>query len=186
MDEKKGYQFSPLAARFARTIHSVWFAQAPKVLQEGCSLNWRGGLVGCKVEREFVVLPVGHTLFEVFPADGLVGLVASDLDLCALLDDAAVVVESQHHGGFAATVADRLDLNQAVGPGEQVLAPLKQLPLKIGSQPVAKYRDSEVIGHITKLVYLVASEKLGFINEQAVQCVVSMSVTDQRQQVVGG
>ena len=121
-----------------------------------------------------------------FPADGLVGLVASDLDLCSLLDNAALVVESQHHGGFASTVADRLDLNQAVGPGEQVLTPLKELPLKIGSQPVAKHRDSEVVGDISKLVYLVASEKLGFINEQAVQCAVTMSVTDQRQKVVGG
>ena len=62
-------------------------------------------------------------------------------------------------------MADRLDLNQAVGPGEQVLTPLKELPLKIGSQAVAKHGDSEVVGDIPKLVYLVASEKLGFIDQ---------------------
>ena len=147
---------------------------------KACSLISGIGWGRRKVERKFVVLSIGHAAFEVFPADRLVGLVATDLDLCSLFDNAALIVESQHHGGFASTVADGLDFNQVVGPGEQVLASFKQLTPKIGSQAVAENRDSEVVGDIPKLVHLFASEKLGFINKKTVQRLFTMSVADKR------
>ena len=58
---------------------------------------------------------------EVLAPHRNIAVVAADLDLRALRDSIAVRVESNHHRGFGATVADRLDENgNAITSGSQV------------------------------------------------------------------
>ena len=49
--------------------------------------------------------------------------------------------DAQVHCCLAAAVADGLDLNDVVGPGEQVLAALEQVAEEIGADAVGEHRD---------------------------------------------
>src|SRR5690606_35648915 len=67
------------------------------------------------------VLAAGDAL-ELGAADREVALVAADFDLRPLVGRTPVFVHAHGHRGLAAAVADGLDLDQLVGPGQQVLA----------------------------------------------------------------
>ncbi len=121
-----------------------------------------------------------------FSADGLVGLVASDLDLSSLFDNSAVSIESEHHGRLAAAVADCLDFDEVVGPGEQVSAAFKELSLEVGSESVTEDGYAEVVGDVSELLHLFTAEELSFVDQQAVQWLCGDGLFDEGEQVVGG
>ena len=69
-------------------------------------------------------------------ADGDVAFVAADLDLFSFSNRFSAAVDSQHHGCLASAVANGFDLVERIGPSHQMLATLKQIPLKIGSETI--------------------------------------------------
>src|SRR5690606_17679134 len=83
------------------------------------------------------VLAAGDA-FELGAADRDVALVAADFDLRPLVDRTPVFVHAHGHRGLAAAVADGLDLDQLVGPGQQVLAALEQFAAEVRAQAVAQ------------------------------------------------
>ncbi len=97
----------------------------------------------------------------------------------------AVIVDAHGHGRLAAAVADRLDLLQFVGPGQQVLAALEQFAAEVRAQPVAQHRNAQRIDHLAQLPDLRLAQELRLIHQQAVERAVRGDVPrDQRLEIV--
>src|SRR5690606_602107 len=117
-----------------------------------------------------------HDLLELRTADRDIPLVAADLHLRAVLHGAALGVDPHVHRGLLAAVADRLDLLQLVGPGQQVLAALEQLAAEVGAQAVAQHRDAQAVDHLAQLPDLGAGQELGLVDQYAAEPAVGGDV----------
>ena len=137
-----------------------------------------------RFERQFGIVPGSHSEFEMFTAHGLVGLVAPDLYLGSVLDDATKSIEAEDHRGLTATVANGLDFGQIVGPGKQVSTALKELALEVGAKTVAKDRNAVVVGDIAKLLDLFADQELGLVDQNTMQRVLYEDRFNNGEQVV--
>ena len=84
-----------------------------------------------------------------------------------VLHGVALIVHTHRHRGLLAGVADRLDLLDLVGPGQQVLAAFKQLAAEIGPQAVSHDRLAAVVGHPGELPDLRGGEELRLVDEDA-------------------
>jgi len=114
-----------------------------------------------------------------------VALVATDLDLRPVLHGEPLRVHTHRHRRLLAAVADGLDLGQFVGPREQVLAALEQLPLEIRAQPVAQHRDAKAVDHLAQLPHLRFAQELRLVDQHAMQRPVRGDIgTDQRFEVL--
>ena len=87
---------------------------------------------------------------------------------------------------FSAAVADRLELDEIVGEGEQRAAAGKELALEISAQAVTKDRDFEHIGDIGELLDLGASEELGFVDQHAGDRINRVLMAHAVEQIIGG
>lgn len=122
---------------------------------------------------------------ELGAADRDVALVAADFDLRTLGEGAALLVHPHDHRRFAAGVADGLDLDELIRPGEQILAALEELAAKIGAKPIGEHRDAERIDDFAELPDLSFGEKLRLIDEDAVQRAVRGQIgADQAFEIV--
>src|SRR6185312_9878259 len=84
-------------------------------------------------------------------------------------DRPAPLVHAHHHGGLTPGVADRLDLLQLVGPGQQVAATLEQLAAEVRAQTIGQHGNMESIDDIADLPYLRLAEKLRLVDKHAMQ-----------------
>ena len=62
--------------------------------------------------------------------------------------DYAAAIDAHVHDRLARRVADGLDLDEVVGPREQVLRALEQLAAEVGAQAVAQHRHAEGVHHL--------------------------------------
>mgnify|MGYP001185351906 CR=1 FL=1 len=82
-------------------------------------------------EPDFLNL-LPHCFAEMLSTHRDIALVAADLDLRAFFDRVPLFIRAKIHGGLAATVANRLELDEIVGPSEQGSTAGKEVPLKVG------------------------------------------------------
>jgi hypothetical protein len=75
----------------------------------------------------------GKSLRKMSATQWHVALVAADFDLRAFAFGGAVGLDTHHHDGLAPAVADRLELHEVVGLGQQLGAARKQLAAKVGA-----------------------------------------------------
>ena len=73
-----------------------------------------------------------HRFAEMLSTNRHIALVAADLDLRAFFDRAPLLISAEIHGGLGATVANRLELGESVGPSEQGGTTGEEVPLKVG------------------------------------------------------
>jgi len=52
--------------------------------------------------------------------------------------------------GLRTTVANRLELGESVGPSEQGGTAGEEVPLKVGPESVAKHRDLQIVGDLSR------------------------------------
>lgn len=64
-------------------------------------------------------------------------------------------------------MADRLDLGERIGPGQQVLTAFKEVALKIGSQAVREHGNRQRVADVAELADLLFGEELGFVDQHA-------------------
>jgi len=137
-------------------------------------------------KRECWATAFGESLLEMPAADRDVAFIPADADLLTGTNWAAAFINSQHHRRFSATVADGFDFRQHVGPCQQVLAALEQIPLKVGSQTIAQHWHIQTVRHLAKVVDLALGQKLRFVDEDAGNDLGSdMAVDEAEQGVVG-
>ena len=82
-------------------------------------------------EPDFLNL-LPHRFAEMLSTHRDIALVAADLNLRSFLDRVPLLIGTEIHGGLAATVANRLELGEIVGPTEQGGTAGKEVPLKVG------------------------------------------------------
>ena len=70
--------------------------------------------------------------------------------------------------GLAAAPAHGLDLFKGVCPGQQPLASLKEIALKVRAQTIANDGNIQVIDDFHQLFHLSLAEKLRFIHDDAI------------------
>src|SRR5262245_16627815 len=109
-----------------------------------------------------------HLLGIMATAKRYVALIAANLVLCPFLDREAIRVDPQVHRRLASARADRLELDQVVGDGEQRGASREELRLEIGSQPIGEDRYGELVAHRGELKDLCSGEPLGLVDQDAV------------------
>ena len=101
-------------------------------------------------------------------ADGDIALVTAYHHLFAGMHRFAILVQSQHHIGFAPAVTDGFQFHQLIGPGQQILATGKQLTEKIGAQAVTQYRNVQLVHHIAQLLNLRFGQN--WLSSSSTQC----------------
>ena len=74
-----------------------------------------------------------HRFTEMLSTHRHITLVAADLDLRAFFDRVPLLISAEIHRGLGATVANRLELGESVGPSEQGGTAGEEVPLKVGS-----------------------------------------------------
>lgn len=91
-----------------------------------------------------------------------------DVDLRAVEHALARRAHAGVHRRFLSRLADGLDLDQLFGPAEQIAAALKGFAAKIRAKPVGQHRNMQAIDHQGELKHLAFAQKLGFIDQDAV------------------
>lgn len=122
------------------------------------------------------------TLFEVaLPADGFVfdGGVVVDDNLVAFEDGDAVDAANIHHG-FAAAVADGLELFKGMGELEKAFATGEAFAAEVGAQAVANAGDIVVDDRSKELVDLGGGQELRFVDKNAIEVTCSDGIANER------
>ena len=103
------------------------------------------------------------------PANGVIGLVAANLDLFALVDR-FVVVEPQVHDGLLGTEpADGLHFLNLVRVQQEVLRTLKQFVAEIIFQSKRHHGNVQLVNDLGQLEHVVLGHELGLVNQHAVR-----------------
>ena len=80
---------------------------------------------------KFYFLTTDEYFLELRAADRNIAFITTNFDLRALFERVTMIVDSNHHRGLLAGVANCLDFIQLVGPGQQVHAAFEQVALKL-------------------------------------------------------
>jgi len=97
-----------------------------------------------------------------------IAVVAADLHLLAIADSDSIWIDAQDKRGLAAAVADGFDFHHGIGPRQEISTPLEELPLEVGPQAIGQHRDSFKVAQIAELPHLLTRQKLGFIDQDAI------------------
>ena len=156
------------------------------VADSGIIPPWARGGVGFKGRSGSRGLTAAHRRdhleVEFLPTEGFV--VVADVDLGPLGEPVSLFIEASIHGGLLAAAADGLDLDDVVGPGEQILATLKGLALEVGADSIAEHWDRQLVSNACQLQHLQGRQELRFIDEQAVHRSSHLSLLDGVVEVV--
>ena len=101
-------------------------------------------------------------------ADSDIALIASDLYLLPLGDDASVAVDPRIDDGLAPAVARRLHLLYRIGDLEKTARPFEEASLEVGAETIAHDVASIVVHYLGKLIHLIFRQELSLIHKHPV------------------
>ncbi len=98
-------------------------------------------------------------------AQGHIGFVAADLNLCPVRDGLACFVLADHHGRLFPAMANGADFAHFIRQSQERGRSRKQLALKIHAQSITHDRHIQVVDHTGQLPNLLGGQKLCLINK---------------------
>src|SRR6187549_85287 len=99
-------------------------------------------------------LCAGKSLRKMPAAQRYVALVAADFYLRTFAFGGAIGLDTHHHDCLATAMADGLDLDDIVGPRQQLCAAREQFAAKVGPQSVTQHGNVEFVDHGAELLHL--------------------------------